>query len=213
MILGALAVLTVLAWTAVLTRDRAEGAPSASGAALEPDGGATDVPTLATTNPTVTSGPPPTPTAPPTPEPTPTAVPTAEPAPPEDARLAYAAFLSRLNDARAKAEALNASLRAAGETGSSDGVRSVAVEILDFVDEERDWLRDHPPAACYADAHASAQAMVTAYGTVGEESLRWAAAEGLDVVAALAAVYEAAEAATVAAGQFGDELQAASCPS
>ena len=31
-----------------------------------------------------------------------------------------------------------------------------AVAILDFVDVERDWLREHPPAECYAAAHASA---------------------------------------------------------
>lgn len=198
LILGALAILAVLAWAAVLTGDRAEGAPSASSAALEPAGGASGSPTPATPTPT------------PTPEPT--EPPTLEPDPPADARLAYAEFLVRLDDARAQAEALNANLRAAGETGSSEGVRTVAVEILDFADAERDWLRDHPPAACYADAHSSAQAMVTAYGVVGEESLRWAAAEGLDVVSALAAVYDAAEAATVAAGEFGNELQAASCP-
>ena len=64
--------------------------------------------------------------------------------------LAYAEFLSRLNDDRSKVDELNRHSQAAVTAGDREGARAAAVAILDFVDGERQWLLDHPPADCYA---------------------------------------------------------------
>ena len=77
---------------------------------------------------------------------------------------------------------------------------------------ERDWLREHPPAACYADAHAAANTMLAAYGTVADRFITWAdAAKGLDSVAAFARALEAADAATQALDAFGAALERTTC--
>ena len=66
---------------------------------------------------------------------------------------------------RSTVEGLNGALTRAAEAQDADAVRTASVDILDFVDVERDWLRDHPPTDCYADAHGAAAAMLDAYGT------------------------------------------------
>jgi hypothetical protein len=161
------------------------------------------------------SSPVPTHTPDPTSTPTPTAAtpkPTREPRATGDPRVAYAEFLVRANDDRARVEALNRALTSGFEDQDRDAVRKASVDILDFVDSERDWLREHPPAACYAEAHAAANTMLAAYGTVADRSIAWAdAAKGLDSVAAFGRALEAADAATQALDAFGTALDQTTC--
>jgi hypothetical protein len=89
--------------------------------------------------------------------------------------VAYAEFLLRVNDDRATVEDLNRDLASTAEAQDPDAVRTAAVAILDFVDGERDWLREHPPAECFAAAHASANAMLEAYGSAADRFVTWAA--------------------------------------
>lgn len=165
----------------------------------------------------VTTGPEPTvaPTADPTASPTKPARTPAATAPPRatgDPRLAYAEFLLRVNDDRATVEDLNRDLATAAEAQDLDAVRRSAVAILDFVDGERDWLREHPPADCYAAAHASANAMLEAYGTAADRFVDWTAAGGgLAGLAALGKALDAAQAASDALTAFGVALEATTC--
>ncbi|MGK2849526.1 MAG: hypothetical protein ACSLFN_01230, partial [Candidatus Limnocylindrales bacterium] len=145
----------------------------------------------------------------PTPTPTPEAARTA--APGTDPRLAYAEFALRLGDAAKETQQLNADLRTAAEDLDTAAVERTAVDILDFVDNERDWLRDHPPVACYADAHAAAGDMLAAYGAVAEAALKWTGASGLDAIAALADLGVAVEDATAEAQAFARAVDAVSC--
>ena len=159
----------------------------------------------------------------PAPTPVPTSAPTvaSSPAPPVTAaprssgptRLAYAAFLARVNDDRATVNGLNSALSASAETQDADAVRRAAVDILDFVDIERDWLREHPPAACYAVAHAAANAMLDAYGTAADAFIAWAATGGgLAGLAALGQALDTAQGAADALTSFGTVLGATRCP-
>ena len=149
-----------------------------------------------------------------TPGPTATTRPTA--APPRasgDQRLAYAAFLLRVNDDRAKVDGLNRTLASAVDAGDRDAARTAAVAILDFVDVERYWLRGHPPAECYAAAHGSASSMLDAYGSAAERFVDWTAAGGgLDGLAALGEAAEAARVAGDALTAFGTVLERTRCP-
>ena len=95
-----------------------------------------------------------------------------------DPRLAYAEFLLRVNDDRPTVEKLNRALSSAAQAQDPTAVRRAAVAILDFVDGERDWLREHPPADCYAAAHAAAGAMLDAYGAAADRFIAWAATGG-----------------------------------
>jgi hypothetical protein len=152
-----------------------------------------------------------------TPTPSPTATATAKPTPKPrttgDPRLAYAAFLLRANDDRSKVESLNRALAAAVEDQDRDAARAASVDILEFVDSEHDWLREHPPAACYADAHDAADAMLEAYGTAADRFITWSNAKpGLDSLAALALAAQAADAAGEALTAFGRALEATTCP-
>lgn len=127
-------------------------------------------------------------------------------------RLAYAEFLLRLNDDRTTVEALNRTLAAAADAQNLDAVRTAAVAILDFVDVERDWLRGHPPADCYSVAHASATAMLDAYGTAADRFVDWSAAGGgLNGLAALGLAVDAASAAGDALTTFGTVLGGTTC--
>ena len=149
----------------------------------------------------------PTPAVTPTPEPTPKVLSTGDP------RLAYAEFLLRANDDRTTVETQNDALAAGIDDQDRDAVRKAAVDILDFVDSERDWLREHPPAACYADAHHAAGSMLAAYGTAADRFIAWTkAAPGLDSLAALARAAEAARTAGDALTAFGRTLEATTCP-
>jgi hypothetical protein len=128
-------------------------------------------------------------------------------------RLAYAAFLLRINDDRATVETLNGALSAAAQAQDPDAVRRAAVDILDFVDSERDWLRDNPPADCYAAAHASAGTMLDAYGAAADAFVTWAASGGgIAGLGALGKAADAAQAAGDALSAFGHVLEATRCP-
>ena len=107
---------------------------------------------------------------------------------------------------------LNATLVAAAERQDPDAVRRAAVDILDFADDERSWLRSHPPAACYADTHASAGRMVDAYAATAEDAIDWAdAGGGLAGLEALAAVLESATVAGEALEDLAAELETTRC--
>ncbi len=153
-----------------------------------------------------------TPEATPAPTPTPTPQPTTKARATGDPRLAYAEFLLRANDDRSAVEGLNRALVAGIEDQDRDAVRTSSVEILAFVDSERDWLREHPPAACYADAHDAANAMLAAYGTAADRFITWSNADkGLDSLAAFGRALEAANAASDALAAFGRALEDTSC--
>jgi hypothetical protein len=128
-------------------------------------------------------------------------------------RLAYAAFLRRVNDDRARVETLNAALSSAAQAQDPAAVRRAAVDILDFVDTERDWLRENPPADCYAAAHASAGAMLDAYGSAADAFIAWAqTGGGLAGIGALSNAIDAAQAASDALTSFGQTVEATTCP-
>ena len=130
-----------------------------------------------------------------------------------DPRLLYAEFLLRVNDDRSTVERLNADLTGAAQAQDTDAVRAASLDILDFVDTERDWLRDHPPATCYAKAHKAARAMIAAYGDAAERFFDWSGTGG--GLAGLDALGEALDAAEVAGDKltaFGQALEATSCP-
>jgi len=204
--LGGGIVIALVVMVAVVGRDQYRGGsaqveaatPTAVGA---PTSRATAIPT-------------PAPTAAPAPTPAPTAAPTVTAAPRSSgpARLAYAAFLARVNDDRATVNGLNSALSAAAETQDTDAVRRAAVAILDFVDIERDWLREHPPAGCYAASHSAAGAMLDAYGTAADRFIAWAVAGGgLAGLTALAGAVDAAQGAADALTSFGSVLDATKC--
>jgi hypothetical protein len=128
-------------------------------------------------------------------------------------RLAYAAFLRRVNDDRATVTTLNGALSTAAQAQDPTAVRHAAVDILDFVDTERDWLRDHPPADCYAAAHASAGAMLDAYGAAADAFIAWAqTGGGFAGLGALGKAIDAAQTASDALTTFGHALEATTCP-
>lgn len=198
LLLVGLAVLALALAVLVGSRSRATPSPGPSGPTPEAS---------SSVEPTATATPTPTPTS--TPTPTPEAPRTA--APGTDPRLAYEEFTLRLSDAAKETQRLNADLRGAAEDLDTAAVESTAVDILDYVDDERDWLRDHPPAACYADAHVAAGEMLEAYGAVAEAALAWTGATGLDAIAALADLGAAVEDATADAQAFARALDAVSC--
>ena len=208
------AVIAVGALAAVSTRQpgaspdpSAEPSPATSigQAASGTPRDATPSPTVPLETPDVT--PIPAATADPTPRPTPRPRTTGDP------RLAYVEFLARANDDRSTAEALTRTLTAAVEDQDRDAVRAASVDILDFVDSERDWLLGHPPAECYADAHDGAIAMLTAYGAAADQFIAWSdAAPGFESLAALALAAQAADAARDAFAAFVRALEATTCP-
>ena len=167
----------------------------------------------ATATPTSTPAPSPS-IAAPTPAPTPTTAPATTPprasGPP---LLAWAEFLARLNEDRSTVEGLNAALTTAAQAQDPDAVKAASVDILDFVDVERDWLRDHPPADCYAEAHGAAAAMLDAYGTAAERFIDWSASGGgLAGLPALGVALDAADTARAAFETFVAALEGTSCP-
>lgn len=163
---------------------------------------------------------PPSPTeSPPTATPIPSATPppaparTARPRATGDPRLAYAEFLLRVNDDRATVDRLNTALTTAANAQHPDAVRRASVDILDFVDVERDWLQGHPPADCYAKAHTAAGAMLDAYGTTADRFVDWSATGGgIAGLGALGRAIESGQAAADALTAFGRSLEATACP-
>jgi hypothetical protein len=191
----------------------------------QPDGSAVTVlPTSGPpTTPPVTLSPPPSPTTAPTstataaPTPTPTASSTQQPtaapteAPEGDPRLLFVEFQLRLADAGKDVQALNQALVAAAEAQDDPATVAAAVDMLDFVDRERDWLAGHPPAACYDRAHAAAAAMLRDYGAVAEAAIAYADATGLERLEALGTVLERAEVAGAALRTLEAALEDATC--
>ncbi len=152
--------------------------------------------------------------APSTPSTTPRPPPTERPIATGDSRLLYAEFLLRLEADRTAVATLNHTLQAAAEAGDRPAVRQVAIDILDFTDTEHDWLREHPPAACYADAHEAADSMLEAYAATADAFISWAdAGEGLDGLAAFGRALEAVGGAGDAVTALGRELEATTCRS
>jgi hypothetical protein len=129
-------------------------------------------------------------------------------------RLAWAAFLARLNEDRSTVEGLNAALTTAAQAQDPVAVKAASVDILDFVDVERDWLRDHPPADCYAAAHGAAAAMLDAYGTAADRFVDWTTTGGgLGGLPALGDALAAADTARAAFETFVTALEGTKCPS
>lgn|GEM_PF-3548418 len=205
LLIAALALAVLGVWgLAISIVGRMNAQPSLTGVAGVPTSGP-----IATLRPTV-SAPAPSPTAAPTPSPTsrPTAAPTEAAA---DPRLQFVEFQLRLADDAAEVQALNQALAAAAEAQDDAATVAAAVDMLDFVDRERDWLAAHPPAACYADAHAAAGAMLRDYAAVAEAAIDYAGATGLDRLEAFATVADRAEAAERALTDLQDALEAATC--
>jgi hypothetical protein len=127
---------------------------------------------------------------------------------------AYAVFLARVSDDRATVDGLDRDLSSASATADPPAVRTAAVAILDFVDVERDWLLGHPPAACYAAAHASAMAMLEAYGSAADRFVDWSTTGGgLNGLPALGRAADAAKTAQAALANFASTLAGTSCAS
>ena len=173
------------------------------------DGSSSSAPSLASSATPIRTTPAPSISATPTPTRPPTPAPRASGPP----RLAWAEFLLHVNDDRSTVEGLNRALATAADAQDLPAVRKASVAILDFVDAERAWLREHPPADCYAAAHASAGAMLDAYAAAAERFIDWTATGGgLAGLAALGVAVEAADAARVALTSFGSALEDTTCP-
>jgi hypothetical protein len=151
-----------------------------------------------------------------------TALPTADPGRPPtavprtsaDPARAYAAFLARVNGDRTTVERLNQDLSAAVQAQDLATTRKASVAVLDFVDVEHDWLREHPPADCYATAHAAAGSMLDAYGAAADGFIKWAdTGGGLAGLVVLGDAVQAAQDAADSLTAFSDSLDATVCPS
>ena len=223
LLVGGIAIVVVVSalWLATRpARDVASvepGPSSASPATASPDASAPT--TTAAIDPTATAEPIASPSPDPTPARTPTSAPTAEPTPTDppiahgDPRLLYAEFLLRVNDDRGTVERLNDALGNAAQAQDPKGVHDASVDILDFADGERDWLREHPPASCYAKAHRAAGTMVADYGDAAERFLDWAeTGGGLAGLTALQPALDAVDVATASLTAFGRALDATTCP-
>jgi hypothetical protein len=206
-LLGGAAVVVLVA-VLLVSRPRGTSAPSGP-----PTGSGGLVPAATVTarpSASAVATPSPSPSASPT---TAVAAPTAPPRATGAPRLAYAEFLLRVNDDRSKVERLNQDLSTAAQAQDPGAVRTASVAILGFVDGERDWLREHPPADCYAPAHDSANAMLDAYGLAADRFIHWAdTGGGLAGLAALGDAVDAAQQAGDALTAFGRTLEGTSCP-
>jgi hypothetical protein len=128
-----------------------------------------------------------------------------------DPRLAWAAFLAHLDDARQTAQQLSDDLRQTGESGDTAGVVKAAHDIQALATRERRWLKDHPPADCYADVHTATGDLIDAYDEVARLALVWTEATGLGVFGALQDLAAAVQAAGAAATTVGDAAAATTC--
>jgi len=226
-VLGSLAVVVVIVWVVVLRSFAPAPADAGDASASSPVVAASLPPASAgaalASAPSASEAPVPSPTSSPTDTPratpsatatrTPTERPsTSQPETTEAAQVAYVRFLARLAEDRSTVADLNQRLADAGESGDRATARSTAIDILRFVDGERDWLAAHPPADCYAPAHAAANAMLEAYGTVADRAIDWADAEGLDAFAALADLIAAGDTARDALSELVATLERTACP-
>jgi hypothetical protein len=131
----------------------------------------------------------------------------------DETRSRFRAFVTRLETDRRRVAELNDALLTGARADDPGVVRSAAVDILQFADGERDWLLAHPPADCYAAAHAAAGSMLEAYATVADRAIDWVDAEpGLAALDALAAVFVAASSAQDAVPALTGALEASTCP-
>ena len=209
LLLAGLAIAAVAVWAVLIGQLLGED-PAARPTSVAAAGGSHTV--APSPDPTATTDPTPSdPPATPTPSPEPP-VPTEPTAVGGGGRPAFLAFLARMDAARADAEDLNADLREAGEASDEPAVRATAADMDDLVDRERDWLAANPPDPCFADAHDAADDLLAAYGSVAAAATGWADASGLDVLSALAELYDAVEAAATEAADIGQALEAVSCP-
>lgn len=208
-LVAALGVAVVLIWAAVWRTVApaladASPSPTADAGATPPPSAATSLSPMQTSTPTPT----PAPAATETPPPTPVSVPPDE----VDPGVAWVAFLAHLDGLRPEAAALTDALISAADDGDRPGVRASAIDILQLADRERDWLGANPPAACYAEAHAAAGAMVEAYADIGERAIAWAESDdGLDALGALAELIAGAGVARDALADLATALEAATC--
>lgn len=203
-------VFGVASWTWIQSTTTPAASPTLPTATVSPD--ATED-LSSTASPASVASDPPTAEATRTAGPTPVPATSAAPRATGDSRLAYAAFLLRVNDDRTTVDRLNAALSTAANAQDPDAVRSASVDILDFVDVERDWLGGHPPADCYAAAHASAGAMLDAYGTAADRAIDWSdTGGGIAGLGAIGRAFDAAQTATDALTAFGHTLEATRCP-
>jgi hypothetical protein len=206
-LVASLAIGIVLAW-ALVARVIAPALDGEADASPSPLAVASSSPAPTPRAPTPTAAP----TASPNPTPTSTPRPTERPEATGDPRLAYAEFLAQLDEDRKTVSTMTDRLVAAADAGDRDTVRDTAGDILQFADGERVWLAGHPPADCYATAHAAAGTMLEAYATVAERAIDWADAEaGLDSLAALGDVLAAGSSARDALATLVTALDAATC--
>lgn len=205
--LGSIAIIALVVLVAVM-RPGTESVPGASAGSI-----ATSTPT-ASPSPSASASP--AASVRPKPSPTPTTAAPSKTKPPRasgEPRVAYAEFVLRVDGDRATVDRLDGALATATDARDLTAVRIAAVDILDFVDLEHDWLREHPPAECYAPAHASANAMLDAFGTAADRFVSWSAtAGGLAGLTALGRAVDAAGAAADALSAFGKVLAATTCP-
>jgi len=172
-----------------------------------PSGRASASPTTATPSAETTA-----PTSPASPAPS-SAPATAPPRASGPPHLAWAEFLAHLNEDRSTVEGLNAALTTAAQAQDPNAVKAASVDILDFVDVERDWLREHPPADCYAAAHGAATAMLDAYGMAADRFIDWSTSGGgLGGLPALGVALDAADGARAAFEAFVAALERTTCP-
>jgi hypothetical protein len=205
---GAVMAVTAVALLAViLGRGTSVADSAASPSPLPPSGRASASPATSTpsVDPTASATP-----AAPAPSSAPATAPPRASGPP---RLAWAEFLAHLNEDRSTVEGLNAALTTAAQAQDPDAVKAASVDILDFVDVERDWLREHPPADCYAAAHGAASAMLDAYGTAADRFIDWSTSGGgLGGLPALGVALDAADTARAAFETFVAVLEGTTCP-
>jgi hypothetical protein len=226
-LLGSLTVIAVVVWAVVVRTLAPAVADAGDGRAPSPTVAATLTPASASAPlagaPSASVALLPSPTPAPTDTPRSTPVATATQAPTqrpstdrpettEAAQVAYVRFLARLAEDRSTVADLNQRLADAGESGDRATARTTAIDILRFVDGERDWLAAHPPADCFATAHAAANTMLEAYGTVADRAIDWADAEGLEVFASLADLLAAGDTARDALSDLANAVERTTCP-
>lgn len=209
LLVAVLAVLVVAVWAtglAALARIQAE--PTLTAVAGMPTSGPAIPSGTASPDPTADPVASAQPSDPPPPaSPTPTPVGTAG----GDPRLQFVEFQLRLADAGRDVQALNEALTDAARAEDDAATVAAAVDMLDFVDRERDWLGQHPPADCYADAHRAARSMLADYGAVADGAIDYANATGLDRLEAFGEVLARADAAGDALRDLGEALEGATC--
>ena len=209
LLVAVVAVLVVAVWaTALAALARIQAEPTLTAVAGLPTSGPAIPSGTASPDPTADPVASAQPTDPPPPaSPTPTPVGTAG----GDPRLQFVEFQLRLADAGRDVQALNEALTDAARAEDDAATVAAAVDMLDFVDRERDWLGQHPPADCYTDAHRAARSMLADYGAVADGAIDYANATGLDRLEAFGEVLARADAAGDALRDLGEALEAAMC--